>query len=1011
MKQQQKISQKRERELAWQELKILEAEVAAARNFLRKNYKNYFSGKKQLPIHLILGPSHFGKTTLLAHAGLNLKNFNHQNLDHVTPTKYCSFWFSPDALYIDTAGTYTKPDVIKPRNDLIWPGFIKLLQKYFGKDAISEILIILDLPAITKDSMLLKKTLFHIRERIYELSALIHSLPLHIIFTKCDRIAGFTDFFHLLTPEERKQSFGIAFTNKQEQIDPTPVFEKKFNELLKRLSELTIKWLQRSNNADERSLIKSFPSQLSYLTPIIIEILSKIPSGQQILLSGIYFTSSIQMGIPDNILKQALFTAFALKEKHHYKLELNDSGSYFVEDLFKKTIALIRTARIATAKGKRHFHPNHLLSVLAAVLITIATCTIGYKNYHSNITAMNKLKNLLLIHIPIASIDNLHDNIIIFNKNSQSLWLKLGPNETTPLLRKLHRTHQVAFLQMLRSQLENCISAAIISSEPKSNPRKFYNTLRAYLMLGDTTKLNKNYIKEWFKNYWEDIYKNDKTQQIKLQQQLDFTIQLPFKVELNSQTIALAREKLNSLPSTILFYLMLEDLYNNQSTKIYTAEHFNEIYNKKIPELIDKLTSQDWVLGDISRLKAKNSIDKNNLIEIIKNIYLEKYISTWENIALNPEIKIDAKNPLKAAYDLKILASNNSPLFKLLQQIKTNINIKNSPENFNKIINEKLQAYIKINPAELQRELEKLASQFESLAKNKDRDLIFFSIVENNLLNPPDQQLDLITNLKTFAKNQPAPSQNWVQIIIKNIWPVLLDGSYNHINKTWQSVIIPQYQKTLNNKYPLFKNSKEDITLDDFNRFFGPHGTINNFFNQYIKPFIDISKTGWSWKILDDQQIKFSHEALEIFLRAALIQKMFYTNKTSSPKINFTLSPMDLTLHTQGFELHLDGQKLIFSSTNKLSYNLTWPGPSPGLVMLDFIDRDGKYFSASQFGLWAWFRMIDKSILVPTSNTKHFTITFDLNGNSAKYELTTDEAINPFIPEIINKFRCPNKLV
>src|SRR3990170_643466 len=193
-----KIITNKEAEQAAQELRILEDDVAAAHDFLRKNRKNYFQGKKKIPIYLILGPSRFGKTTILSRAGLDLIDANNQKLNNVSPTKYCSFWFTKDALYIDTAGTYTKPDISKPRNDLIWQGFIKLLQKYFGKNSIAGILIILDLPAIAQDKNLLKKTLFCIRERIYEMTPLVKILHTHIIFTKCDCILGFTEFFSLL---------------------------------------------------------------------------------------------------------------------------------------------------------------------------------------------------------------------------------------------------------------------------------------------------------------------------------------------------------------------------------------------------------------------------------------------------------------------------------------------------------------------------------------------------------------------------------------------------------------------------------------------------------------------------------------------------------------------------------------------------------------------------------------------------------------------------------------------
>lgn len=255
------------------------------------------------------------------------------------PTKYCSFWFTQDALYIDTAGTYTKPDLTKPRNDLIWQGFIKLLQKYFGSHSISNLLIILDLPALISNRSLLLKTLFCIRERIYETSNLVRQLNLHLIFTKCDRISGFTEFFSTLDREERKSPFGISFT-PENKTDLVASFDEQFCTLLQQLNHRVIENLQKSIHPLQRYLIKNFPSQMENLRSLFIEIISKIPSGHHIHLAGCYFTSSIQNGLPCDPIKPLFISAFSLQEKSNYELTADDEQSYFIEELFKKTINL-----------------------------------------------------------------------------------------------------------------------------------------------------------------------------------------------------------------------------------------------------------------------------------------------------------------------------------------------------------------------------------------------------------------------------------------------------------------------------------------------------------------------------------------------------------------------------------------------------------------------------------------------------------------------------------------------
>ena len=1005
-----KIITNKEAEQAAQELRILEDDVAAAHDFLRKNRKNYFQGKKKIPIYLILGPSRFGKTTILSRAGLDLIDANNQKLNNVSPTKYCSFWFTKDALYIDTAGTYTKPDISKPRNDLIWQGFIKLLQKYFGKDSISGTLIILDLPAITQDKNLLKKTLFCIRERIYEMTPLVKTLHTHIIFTKCDCILGFTEFFSLLDAEERLQPFGISFANNK-KLDLIPAFEDKFNELLKQINNRVVENLQKSIRPKERSLIKIFPSQMDILRQTFIEVISKIPNSRQILLSGIYFTSSIQKGTPIDPIKTTLLHALNLKEKPAYNLEASDDRSYFVEDIFKKAIHLHKQNKQRSHSSSLKPYLEYLYAVFIAGLIISISSIVGYQSYHKNLTAINQAT----ISLQTQSADNLqdlHTTINQLEENSKSWWLKFGVNKTKSLYQSLIKTHQVLFVKNLASQLEDHLNS-ILNSQESTDAQKLYHTLQVYLMLGDPKKLDQNYVKTWFNDHWSEIYK-DNEQKISLQQQLSATLQHKFKIELNQQLITAARDNLNNLLPAQLIYLLLESTYADKNltidtdrsiSKMYTSENFNKIYNDSIPHIVNKLPEHDWVLGDL-KLQLDTNI-RESTIQNIKELYIEKYVGTWENtIKLEPTIKL--KDLQETAKSLNAISSSDSPLIKLLQQIKHNTNIKNPPEKLTNEVNAKLQGLNIINLSELQRNFNNLARYIATIAQDPDANkAAFAAIIKYSQNKSPNHS---IINFKIFSDKQPPLLQPYLQTITNNVWQSLLDAAYIHINHAWEQIIIPKYKETLDNKYPLFKDSKDDITLDEFNNFFGPRGLIDKFFNQYIKPLVNTDKTNWTWKNIDGQKFNFSQDSLEIFLRAALIQKMFYSAKTTNPKLQFTLTPIDITPNTQSFSLHIDGQKITFTNEDKKSLNLIWPGPQPGSVTITFVNNQGKYLTTSEFGPWAWFRILDKANVTPNNNTKLFELTFDLNGNAAKYTLSTTEPVNPFIPEIINNFRCKDQL-
>ena len=44
------------------------------------------------------------------------------------------------------------------------------------------------------------------------------------------------------------------------------------------------------------------------------------------------------------------------------------------------------------------------------------------------------------------------------------------------------------------------------------------------------------------------------------------------------------------------------------------------------------------------------------------------------------------------------------------------------------------------------------------------------------------------------------------------------------------------------------------MPLDDFVRLLGPGGLIDQFFDQYLKPFVDTTQTPWQWQSADQRR-------------------------------------------------------------------------------------------------------------------------------------------------------------
>lgn len=1016
------ILQQKEFAQAEQELNILQHDLNVAKKFLKEQRKFFFQRKSIVPRYIIIGSSRSGKTTLLSQSGLGLVDINQLPLNDVAPTKNCSWWFTADGIYLDTAGIYTKPDIERPRDEIIWTGFIKSLKKQFGKNPLHGVIIALDLPAISTDKALLQQTLFYVRDRLYEIARFADQLPIYIVFTKCDLISGFTTFFEHLDLEQRNQICGIDFTGDTISSDPSQQFNLKFDLLLQQLNKQLVTRLHQEHNPEHRMLINNFPLQLESLRSTIAEVLNKVPFGANIKLRGIFFTSSIQEGRQIDYLKNSLQNIITFSEETANPAETQSNHSFFTADLFKKFInhSPNKIDKLKILAWVKYF----AISALTLVIICWSLY-FWHKSFQTNVAALQSSIITLKSPVILNDFDKLKQLTDQLDQQEHSNWMKFGINQVHSLNTEIKKIYQTVTANTYIFQAQQAIEAELTSANTNSNPRSIYDDLKIYLMLANSEKIDHDFTKQWFHNYAIARFPNDLDKQLKLKEAVDSILNHNIKIKTDPKIIAQARQTLSNMPKNALLYLLLENKFGNSTIALnaekfsdvfanfafnipdmYTAANFQKIYKKEIPNLVDNPKFDDWVFSNNLHIQIDKN-EKDKLIVAIQTQYLESYATAWDNAFKNLNMH-DVKDIAHLTQHLNLLADNNSPIIQLLKLLRENSTFKDAPPQLLQLLDLKLQNLTHVDLAALQNNLSTFSNYITTINKSPDINKAAFAAAVSRFQD--SSKHDPISLLQNFAAQQPKPLQTWLLSLSTNTWDALLGTARNYISNTWKESVYPQFQKLANNKYPIFKDSPNELSLTDFNKLFGPNGIIDGFFTVYIKPFVDTDQMYWVWKDVDGQKLNFSQNSLEVFIRAALIQKMYYPDGATFPTARFTLTPLDMTPRTQSFNLNLEGQAISYKKGVNKADQLVWPGPTPGNVSIDFINKDGKHFSSSMNGAWAWFKLLEKANIQPINNSQHFELTFDLNGNAIKYELITAEPVSPFIPQIISDFRCPENL-
>ena len=314
-------------ERAAHEIALLRKRFEDALGRLRKARFRSASGERrtvaQLPWYMFIGAPGSGKTTALLNAGLRfpLGDPRGEVLQGVGGTRNCDWWFTDQAVMLDTAGRYTTQESDHEADAAAWLGFLDLLKTFRPRQPLNGALVTLSLSDLAHwDDAELVRYAGHVRERIHEIqSRLAVRVPIYVLVTKADLLAGFSEFFSEFDAERRSQVWGATFDATEVAAGgPAARFEEEFARLERRLYAMLPGRLQEERDLQRRAAIYRFPQQFRVSGPLVARFLDAAfggAVGEAPLVRGVYFTSGTQEGSPIDRVLGTLARSFNLERK------------------------------------------------------------------------------------------------------------------------------------------------------------------------------------------------------------------------------------------------------------------------------------------------------------------------------------------------------------------------------------------------------------------------------------------------------------------------------------------------------------------------------------------------------------------------------------------------------------------------------------------------------------------------------------------------------------------------
>jgi type VI secretion system protein ImpL len=648
-------------------------------------------------------------------------------------TRLCDWWFTEDAVLIDTAGRYTTQDSDAVVDRAGWTAFLDLIKRTRTRQPLNGVIVAIALSEIgpaTRDERLAHARA--IRRRVKELEErLAVRLPVYAVFTKADLVAGFTEFFDDLDRDKRAQVWGATLPLAGAEGTVGGV-ASEFGTLIERLNTRLFDRLQAERSPERRALIAGFPAQVASLELPLTEFLQEAFGGSRLdpapMLRGFYFTSGTQEGTPFDRLTGVLARSFGIDQRRAPTLRPAEGRSYFLARLVKEVIlgeAMLVSEKPGAARQRLLWRGAGFALPALALLVA------GGLLWHSDSDSrrdIDEMNTALAVYAktaaglpldPVADADlsrilPLLDQARALphgydrGKDDGFLWIQFGLSQRGKLAAGARAVYRHALERVLLPRLiwrlEEQMRGAI------DRPDYLYEATRVYLMLGAAGPLDRDLVRTWMALDWQATYPGavmaPAREELSRHLNALFGNRLP-QIPLDGALLAAARTTFSRVPLASRVYTRIAssgaaqaiqqwrpaDVLGPAGVRVfirasgkpladgvpgfYTIEGFHKVLLPALGDATKQIASESWVLGSRSEI-APNSAEANRLERDVIELYDKEYAKRWD--AMLGDLNLVPLRTLEqAAQDLYILGSPQSPIRDLLVAIARQLTLSQPP--------------------------------------------------------------------------------------------------------------------------------------------------------------------------------------------------------------------------------------------------------------------------------------------------------------------------------------------
>lgn len=1026
----------------------------------------------QLPWYAVIGPPGSGKTTAILNSGLRFPLAHRHGarpLRGVNGTRNCDWWFTDQAVLIDTAGRYSVQEDPEGTERSAWLGFLRLLRKHRRAEPINGILVVIGLDELANSAAERRRHAIRIRERARELCQELGArIPLYLIVSKLDLVDGFVDFFGALDPQGREAVWGITLDlpapgESGRLSDPSQSIGIEFDRLVDRMDAQLVDRLNKEGDARNRGRMFGFPQRIACLRDILTEFTAEAfghdSYDQQLLLRGVYLASGTQ-----SPAKVAVDPS-------------QRSSSYFLGRLFRNVVFPESGLVSADPARSRRRRLGLTFGHAAIALLTVVLGTAILAGYLRNSALASELSHSFADIADTAAALSpeqveepaLADVLPLLDRLQAARASALEPRWGRPVFDRDHRlaaSAEDAYATGLTGLLlpRMVMIAERTMQRDTGDAAALYLDLKVYLMLGGRGPLQPQVVAEWFQHELQAAFPGAEGQARReaLHQHALALMSGPFQpFELDPALIEAARialpersaamrvlQTILSAPEAdalqpwrlideagpeagAVFADRRGDIAATRVAGIYTSAGFHKAFLPQLSRVATAEARDLWVLEDVpdagpdetARIAGQLAVDATEL-------YLRDASLVWDETLASITLR-----PMPTLGDglrvMSALSASTSPMRLLLASIEGQTAFDRSATPADGEADpfagdahllearERAEAFAADHFRPIRALIEVPGNSQQHAVPPIDQVIADLQLLYRQLrdvstgdlggpLDDAGEAASVLRQVTVSAERLPQPVRGWISEISTTTVSQSAQSARDSLNRRWQEGPAAQCRRVTQNRYPFVRGATREADLAQFGALFGPDGVLDRFTRDNLNNIVDRSGSTWRWHETEGLG-GLNPDALAALERADRIRTAMFAGNGQRPSVGLQITLTELAPARGFLRVRMNGQNAELSTSGTASARMHWPGAGGGGQASFSVPQrmSSRELGLTAQGDWGIYRLLDRTGIRGNARNGAVQVHFAIEDRQVGLSIQSDGSVNPLDRSLLSGFRCP----